>query len=119
MSPRSIATNAAMRLAQFATAASRRPWAVLWIPLPVAWQMAARHISANRLEEALALLLTIPEVMGSLCLVGLLMWQLWSLAKIARQRIAHNTARVGVYPWFARIGLWFGVGFFLSAFIVP
>ncbi len=114
MNARSMATNTGAGLARAAIAASRRPWAVLWIPLPVAWQTAARHISVNRMEEALALLLTIPEVMGTLCFVGLLVWQLWSLAKIARRRIAHDTVTLGVYPWFARIGLWFGAGYTLA-----
>jgi len=58
------------RLAQFTTTVSRRPWAVLWIPIPTAWQIAARSVDANHAEAALALLLTIPELIGLVCIVA-------------------------------------------------
>ncbi len=119
MSVRSIATSTGARLAQVVTAASRRPWAVLWIPLFIAWQMAARQVSVNRLEEALTLLLTIPELMGMVCIGALMLWQMWGLVKMAQRRRAGGAPQPPVYPWYGRIGLWFGAGFLLSAVLVP
>ena len=74
MSAQSIVHSAVAHLAQFTTAASRRPWAVLWIPVPIAWQIAARSAGVNRAEEALAVLLSVPELIGILCGVGMIGW---------------------------------------------
>lgn len=119
MSARSIATSTGARLAQVTTAASRRPWAVLWIPLPIAWQMAARQASVNRLEEALTLLLTIPELVGMACIGALMLWQLWRLVKMAQRRRTGSAPQPLVYPWYGRIGLWFGAGFLLAGVLIP
>jgi len=115
---RSIAHSTAARLAQVTTAASRRPWAVLWIPIPTAWQVAARSVSANRAEEVLAVLLSIPELIGILCLVALIGWQLWAVGKAIANRRAHRPQRPWAYPWFARIGLWFSGGLWLTSVFV-
>jgi len=58
------------RLTRCVTAASTRPWAVLWAPVPVAWQMAARQARVNRLEEGLALVLTLPYLAGLACVAA-------------------------------------------------
>jgi hypothetical protein len=118
VSARSIAHSAAARLAQFTTVASRRPWAVLWIPIPIAWQVAARSVSTNRAEEVLAVLLSIPELIGILCIVALIGWQLWAVGKAIASRRAHQPQRPWVYPWFARIGLWFSGGLWLTSVFV-
>ncbi len=52
------------------TAASTRPWAVLWAPVPVAWQLAAQSAGVNRLEEGLALVLTLPYLAGLACVAA-------------------------------------------------
>jgi hypothetical protein len=118
MSVRSIAHSAAARLAQFTTVASRRPWAVLWIPAPIAWQIAARSAGVNRAEEALAVLLSVPELIGVLCIVALIGWQLWAGGKAIARRRTHQPQRPWVYPWFARIGLWFSGGLWLTSVFV-
>ncbi len=114
MSAQSIVHSAVAHLAQFTTAASRRPWAVLWIPIPTAWQVAARSVSTNRAEEALAVLLSVPELIGVLCIVALIGWQLWSVGKAVARRRANQPQPPWAYPWFARIGLWFGGGLWLT-----
>ncbi|MDQ2827998.1 MAG: hypothetical protein M3Y74_03000 [Chloroflexota bacterium] len=119
MSARSIVHRTMTRLAHVTIAASRRPWAVLWIPLPIAWQIAARSADANRAEEVLALLLTIPELVGSLCMVALIGWQLWAVGKAVARRRVKKPQPPWVYPWFARIGVWFCVGLFLATTFVP
>jgi len=108
----------AARLTQVTTAASQRPWAVLWIPLPIAWQVAARSVSTNRAEEVLAVLLSIPELIGILCIVALIGWQLWSVGKAVARRRANQPQPPWAYPWFARIGLWFGGGLWLTSVFV-
>jgi len=118
VSARSIAHRTVTRLAQFTTAASRRPWAVLWIPIPTAWQIAAQSASANRVEEALAVLLSIPELIGVLCIVALIGWQVWSVGKAVARRRANQPQPPWAYPWFARIGLWFGGGLWLTSVFV-
>jgi len=119
MNARSMATSTRVRLAQLASAASRRPWAVLWFVVPISWQLAARAVGANRWEEALAILLTIPELIGAICLVGLLVWQMWALGTAVTRRLAHRPQHRWVYPWFARIGMWFCVGLLLASYIAP
>jgi len=118
MSARSIAHSAAARLAQFITAASRRPWAILWIPVPTAWQIAARAAGVSRAEEILTILLSIPELLGLLCIVALIGWQLWSVGKAVARRRAKQPQHPWVYPWFARIGLWFGGGLWLTSVFI-
>ncbi len=118
MSARSLVRTSVARLGRFATTASRRPWTVLWIPLPIAWQMAARQARVNRLEEALTLLLTIPELVGMGCIVGLVAWELWEVGKAIAQRIGHTPQQPWVFPWFARIGLWFGTGLLLTGYVL-
>ena len=118
MSARSIAHRTVTWLAHVTIAASRRPWAVLWIPLPIAWQIAARSVSTNRAEEVLAVLLSIPELIGILCIVALIGWQLWAGGKAIARRRAHQPQRPWAYPWFARIGLWFGGGLWLTTIFV-
>ncbi len=119
MSAQSIAHSAAARLAQFTTAASRRPWAVLWIPIPTAWQVAAQSVAANRAAwTALALLLSIPELIGLACILTLLAWSVWSAGKTIARRRANQPPQPWVYPWYARIGWWFGTGFLLTSVIV-
>jgi len=105
-------------LARLTTAASRRPWVVLWFVFPISWQMAARAVRTNRWEEALAILLTIPELLGGACLVGLLVWQAWALGSAIRWRLTHQPQRPWVYPWFARIGLWFCAGLLLTGYVM-
>jgi len=118
VSARSIAHSTAARLAQVTIAASRRPWAVLWIPIPTAWQVAARSVSASRAEEVLAVLLSIPELIGILCIVALIGWRLWAVGKTIANRRAHRPQRPWAYPWFARIGLWFSGGLWLTSVFV-
>ncbi len=119
MSARSIAHSAAARLAQFTAVASRLPWAVLWIPIPTAWQVSAQSVAANRAAwTALALLLSIPEVIGLVCILALLVWSIWSAGKTVARRRANQPPQPWVYPWYARIGWWFGAGFLLTSVIV-
>jgi len=118
MSAQSIVHSAVAHLARFTTAASRRPWAVLWIPIPTAWQVAARSVSTNRAEEVLALLLSIPELIGILCGVGMIGWQLWSVGKAVARRHAKQPQLPWAYPWFVRIGLWFCGGLWLTSVFV-
>ncbi len=106
------------RLGRLATTASRRPWAVLWLVVPISWQLAAESVRVNHAEEALALLLTIPELIGTVCFVGLLVWQVWALGTAITRRLARRPQHPWVYPWFARIGLWFGVGLLLASYVV-
>jgi len=119
VSARSIAHSAAARLAQFTTVTSRLPWAVLWIPIPTAWQVSAQSVAANRAAwTALALLLSIPEVIGLVCILALLVWSIWSAGKTVKRRRAKPPpdARVpGIDPqaWW-----WFGAGFLLTSVIV-
>jgi len=117
VSVQSIAKSGAVRLTQLATTASRRPWAYLWVPLPLSWQLSVRAMGANSLEEGLAVLLTIPELIGFACVVAMIAWQLWQIGKTIAARFAHRPFRPQVYPWFARIGLWFCVGFVLAGFV--
>jgi len=58
------------RLTRLMTTASTRPWAVLWVPVPVAWQRAAQSAVVNRLEEGLALVLTLPYLAGLACVAA-------------------------------------------------
>jgi len=118
VSARSIAHRTVTWLAHVTIAASRRPWAVLWIPLPIAWQIAARSAGVNRAEEALAVLLSVPELIGILCIVALIGWQLWAVGKAIASRRAHQPQRPWAYPWFARIGLWFSGGLWLTSVFI-
>ncbi len=39
------------RLTRFVTTASTQPWAVLWTPIPVVWQLSAQSASVNRMDD--------------------------------------------------------------------
>jgi len=92
------------------TAASRRPWTVLWVPVPIAWQLSAQSAGVNRLEEGLAVLLTLPELAGFACVALLFAWMLWHIVIGARRRLSHRLPDPLTFPWYARIALWFALG---------
>jgi len=106
------------RLARLLTAASTRPWAVLWEPVPVSWQRSARAAGVNRLEEGLALLLTLPYLAGLACVAALFAWMLWYIAVAARRRLSHRLPDPAVPTWYVRIARWFALGI-LATFLIP
>ncbi len=53
------------------------------------------------------------------CIGALMLWQLWGLVKMAQRRRTGSAPQPLVYPWYGRIGLWFGAGFLLAGVLVP
>lgn len=111
------AIHAGGRLARLTTTASTRPWAVLWVAIPVAWQLAAQSAGVNRLEEGLAVVFSLPELAGVLCVVALLAWMVWHIGLSAHARLSHRMPAAVAYPWYARIAWWFMLGSAASAFV--
>lgn len=104
-------------LTRFVTAASTRPWAVLWVPVPVAWQLAAQSAGVNRLEEGLALVLTLPYLAGLACGLAVFAWMLWHIAIAARRRLSHRMPDPVALPWYGRIAGWFALGSMASLIV--
>jgi len=99
------------------TAASRRPWTVLWVPVPIAWQLSAQSAGVNRLEEGLAVVLTLPYLTGLACVLAVFAWMLWHIAIDARRRLSHRMPDPVALPWYGRIARWFALGSMASLIV--